>query len=562
MAAPRAAASISFAADRDWPAVRPCRKMGGVVSDSVPEAMVAPGVPDDVVITLTPREPVSDPTLGIPVQVSAVGQPPHRLVTIGDSLFHGFQSGAVFHTDLSVPAIIAYELGWFDQFRFPLYGGPGGLPVNIELLLRELEQRFGTRLDWWEAPMALFRGRQWMDQVEDYWERGPGSVVPQLTAINHNLAIYGWDLRDALGITAKVCIDQLRRPKDDLIHQIVENDSQRAALRVYPTAPNAARSLTVFDAAAKLGAEGAGGAADHGIETLVVFLGANNALPTVTQLKVVWSDVGYDNQNRKGAFTVWRPTHFIAELSEVAERVRSISARHVIWCTVPHVTIPPISRGVGPKIEPGSRYFPYYARPWISDRAFDPRHDPCITSQEARAVDSAIDQYNDAIVEVVRAARTDGHDWYVYDVAGLLDRLAQRRYVDDPLARPPWWQPYPLPPEVRALTPVPDSRFLAGDGKGGRATGGLFSLDGVHPTTVGYGILAQELIRVMRRAGVEFRRPDGSVRPDPVTVDFTRLLRRDTLVTRPPQNLTSGLGILAWADEALDYLPLALPFGR
>ncbi|HKB36555.1 MAG TPA: hypothetical protein VKD72_08885, partial [Gemmataceae bacterium] len=72
------------------------------MSDSVPEAMVAPGVPDDVVITLTPREPVSDPTLGIPVQVSADGQPPHRLVTIGDSLFHGFQSGAVFHTDLSV----------------------------------------------------------------------------------------------------------------------------------------------------------------------------------------------------------------------------------------------------------------------------------------------------------------------------------------------------------------------------------------------------------------------------------------------------------------------------
>jgi hypothetical protein len=150
----------------------------------------------------------------------------------------------------------------------------------------------------------------------------------------------------------------------------------------------------------------------------------------------------------------------------------------------------------------------------------------------------------------------------VYDVGGLLDRLAQRRYIDDPVARPPWWQPYPLPPELRALTPVPDSRFLTGDGKGGRATGGLFSLDGVHPTTVGYGILAQELIRVMRRAGVEFRHPDGSVRPDPVTVDFTRLIRRDTLITRPPQNLTSGLAIVGWADEALDIINRALPFRR
>lgn len=84
----------------------------------------------------------------------------------------------------------------------------------------------------------------------------------------------------------------------------------------------------------------------------------------------------------------------------------------------------------------------------------------------------------------------------------------------------------------------------------------------MHPTTVGYGILAQELIRVMRRAGVEFRRPDGSVRPDPVTVDFTRLIRRDTLITRPPQNLTSGLAIIGWADEALDIIKRALPFRR
>ena len=184
------------------------------------------------------------------------------------------------------------------------------------------------------------------------------------------------------------------------------------------------------------------------------------------------------------------------------------------------MTVPPIARGLGTKIEPGSRcYFPYYTRPWISERNFDPRQDPHLTSQEVRAIDSAIDQYNDAIVDVVSAARTDGVDWYVYDVAGLLDRLAQRRYIDDILARPPWWQPYPLPPELQALTPVPDSRFLTGDGRGGRATGGLFSLDGVHPTTVGYGILAQELITVMRRAGVDFRLPTGprDLTPSPST---------------------------------------------
>jgi len=284
----------------------------------------------------------------------------------------------------------------------------------------------------------------------------------------------------------------------------------------------------------------------------MVFLGANNALRTVTDLKVVWSGDGYDDLARKGGFTVWRPDHFSSELHLVAAPVRRIGARHVIWTTVPHVTIPPVARGVGSKVAPGSRCFAYYTRPWISDRGFDPRRDPNITTDDARAVDSAIDQYNDAIVGEVRAARTAGLDWYVLDAAGVLDRLAQRRYIDDPDARPAWWQPYPLPEQLQALDPVPDSRFLTGDGRGGRATGGLFSLDGIHPTTAGYGILAQELIGVMRRAGVVFRFPDGSARPDPVGVDFDRLIRRDTLIDRPPQNVTSGLAILGWADEALD----------
>src|SRR5262249_41770642 len=179
---------------------------------------------------------------------------------------------------------------------------------------------------------------------------------------------------------------------------------------------------------------------------LIVFLGANNALQAVTDLRVTWSADGFDDVAKKGAYTVWRPTHFQAELAKVADAVRGIRARHVIWGTVPHVTIVPVARGVGGKLRPGSRYFPYYTRPWIADPDCDPRDAPFITGAQARAVDSAIDQYNDAIAHTVAAARRDGLDWYLLDCAGLLDRLAQRRYLDDPNARPAWWSPYALPP--------------------------------------------------------------------------------------------------------------------
>nr|WP_221381653.1 hypothetical protein [Actinoplanes polyasparticus] len=512
-------------------------------------------VPAGVDITPQARMPVEDPTLGIDVPVDRSGSPPHRLVTIGDSLFHGFQSGAVYQTDLSAPAVVAHELGWLDQFRRPQYSGPGGLPFNAELLFRELERRHGPSLNPLEVPLALFTARQWMDVLEDYWERGPGSPVPQSTGIPHNLAMYGWDLRDALDQTVDGFLARIQAPTDGFVKQGVENHTERAALRLYPTLPVAGRGRTVFDLAAELGDEGG----EHGIETLVVFLGSNNALRSVVDLEVRWSGEGYDDLDRKGDYTVWHPEHFRSELAEVDQRVRGIKARHVIWCTVPHVTIAPICHGVGSKVEPGSRYYPYYTRPWISDRAFDQRRHPHITAEQARAVDSAIDQYNEAITALVWDARKEGADWYLLDLAGVLDRLADRRYAEDPNARPSWWTPYPMPNGLAALDPPLTSGFLTADGRGGRAGGGLFSLDGVHPTTVGYGIIAQELIRVMRRAGVVFHRPDGSVRPDPVTVDFARLLRRDTLVSHPPQNVGSGLKVLAWAEEALNLVGRTLP---
>ena len=508
------------------------------------------GTPKEVVSQATepPRVPEFDPTVGVSVSGAFHGTPPHKFVAIGDSLLQGFQSGAVYRTEVSVPAIVAYELGVLDTFRYPRYGGPGGLPLNIELMLRRLEERYGPQLKPWEIPPALFTLRSFMDEVEDYWERGPGAIAPVIGTYNDNLSCYGWDLRDALEKTAAYCAARIATPSDSFLDEIVENNGDRAAMRVYPHWASEQESMTLFDAATALG-DDYGDDTDSGIETLVVFLGSNNALGTVTELRVAWSDADYKDLDRKNSYTIWRPEHFDAEFAAVVEQVRRISARHVILCTIPHVTIAPIARGLGGKS--GSRYFTYYTRPWIDEKHFDAARDEHITGEQAWAVDTAIDHYNNTIQRAVADARRGGRDWYLLDVAGVLERLAARRYHDDLQARPAWWTPYPLPPVLAALDPVPDTRFLTADGKGGRATGGLFSLDGVHPTTVGYGILAQEIVSIMVRAGVEFRHPNGAVRTD-AAVDFERLIRQDSLVQSPPQNIDSALSILGWADEILD----------
>jgi hypothetical protein len=217
------------------------------------------------------------------------------------------------------------------------------------------------------------------------------------------------------------------------------------------------------------------------------------------------------------------------------------------------VTIAPVARGVAQRVRPESRFYPYYTRPWISDRDFDPRDDRNITEQQARAVDSAIDMYNDSIATVVAEARAEGLDWRLVDLAGLLDRLAHRRYLESPASLPGWWRPYRLSPELAALSPPPDSRFFSAD-RSGRRAGGLFSLDGVHPTTIGYGILAQEVIDVMSGAGVEFHHRDGTPRAGRVLVDFARLIALDTLISDPPSSIDSNVKLIGWVDQHLGFL--------
>jgi hypothetical protein len=525
----------------------------------------ARATPAEVEIRNQPREPVTDPTLGIEVPRGAPRAAKHRLVTIGDSLSHGFMSAAVYRTDLSWPAITAYELGLsHDQFRFPTYEwptGPGGLPLDLERFARAFEKRFGDRLDFWEIVSAGLWTRDYLDRVEDYWERGEGAATPPPGDPFHNMAVYGWDVLDPQVLNATVVADRLkRRATDDLLSQLVEQHQDRAAWPVLQRARKGSRARTVLDAAADLSRR-----PGEGVETLVVILGANNALGSVVSLDPIWTPEEYPDltpEQRavvKRGCNVFRPSAFAADWELLVEQLRKIDAQHVMIGTIPSVTIAPIARGAYRNILPESRYFPYYTRPWITDDAFQPARDPHITGAEARAIDSAIDAYNETIIASVEAARRDGLDWYLFDMGSVLDRLAIRRYIESPWARPAWWTPYELPPQLQALDPVPNTRFFR-SGRDGRTDGGLFSLDGVHPTTCAYGILAQEIMRVMELAGVVFHGRDGTPRATPALVDFDRLLLADTLISHPPAVVSNTLSLLGWLDERLDWVKKFLPF--
>src|SRR5262245_39290644 len=501
-------------------------------------------IPEDLEVTSEARPPVKDSKLGIPVTLPPSDPPPkNRLVAIGDSLTHGFKSLAVHQTHLSYPAMLAHELGWSKEFRFPLYGGPGGLPLDLEWLLRGLEHKYGEKIDLFESVGALLTARRMLEDNEDFWERGAGARIPKQPGINHNLAIYGWDLRDILSRDADMLHRAMRPTHDDLWPSMPQNASSLAGLYVLDSARDVAgNALTPLEAAAQLGTDG--------IETLIVFIGANNALGTVLTLDVVWSGPDYADPEKKSKYTVWRPEHFAAELQEVTNAVRRMAARHVLWLTIPHVTIAPIAHGVGGKLDDTSRYFKFYTRPWVKDDAFNdkPSRYPSLTGAQARQIDSAIDQYNEAIIASVATARHEGRDWRIVDIAAVLDGLAERRCLEHAPARPDWWKPYELPAEIeKTLGFRPTTRFLNSRPKG-VTQGGLVALDGVHPTTTGYAIVAHECMKVMVDAGVQFYDQDGKVRPKP-KFGFRRVATQDSLLTDPLSSLGSDLSMLGSLDD-------------
>src|SRR5438105_1827157 len=90
-------------------------------ADNVPDEFKDPKTPPDVRVRLQARKPETDPTLRLPLPRPEGPAGRHRLVVLGDSLSHGYQSDAIFNTDLSWPAMIAAELGWYGSFLHPQY---------------------------------------------------------------------------------------------------------------------------------------------------------------------------------------------------------------------------------------------------------------------------------------------------------------------------------------------------------------------------------------------------------------------------------------------------------
>lgn len=445
-----------------------------------------------------------------------------KLVAIGDSLTQGFASGAITNTDLSYPAMIADAMGLdVTTFRRPNFRGSGGLPCNLEWLARRLEERFGYNVAGFEWLRSIPTIQSLLDEVEDYWERGKGTQVEK-PVLYHNLAVWGFETADAYNVTAGVCEERAKDKKDDWFAIPSEPRSRTAYKVLNPAQDNKRKSATQISVAQDIAD------AENGIEHLILFMGANNCLGTVLELEV--RETGDVPPGAFTNYTLWSEKAFEAEYTGLIDRVLKLKAKNVYVATVPHVTIPPITRGIMEnrgRLPDDKTYFDYYTRFWIKDKDFDPERDPCLSGEEASEIDARIDKYN----AFIRHAAANNPNWHLVDLCDVLDRLAIRRNHGKVA--------YPLPPAISDL----GVRFFELEpGRTVRADSGIFSLDGIHPTTCGYGIIAQEFINVIKTTGESIR-----------NIDFADIRRWDTLVTAPPMTLDDMFGMLETLEKFFHF---------
>ena len=448
---------------------------------------------------------------------------------MGDSLAQGFKNGGIYRTDLSFPALLSRAMGDDIQMNLPSFSAQAGIPINMEILVRGLEDEFGDEINLFNSVQAGRHVYSTLKRIKSYWE---GQMISlknedQQTPY-HNQAVWGFSISDSWLLNEKFCREFIRNNKPQYsVFSVLPDQAMYTTARLVlnPTFGKKFEDHSQIDNLKELSDNG-------GIENLIACLGHNNVVGAVTKMKIEFSeenDLNVPFNERR--CTVFRPDHFEQELRTLYKKLSELNTKRVFVPTIPYVTIPPAIRGVNlGECVPGDGYFDYYARFWIWDEDFNPDKHPHLTRDDAIKLDEIVDQYNHTIKNLA-----DEYGFFVVPVARYVQAAARRRHLPETIS--------PFPDGfIEALKKNPKTSFMVNEiGEPNISTdylrineetgkvekGGIFSLDGLHPSTIGYGLIANIYKMSMEKHGVKF---DNEI-------DWDFVIENETLVTDPPKLL-------------------------
>lgn len=459
-----------------------------------------------------------------------------KLFTIGDSISQGFMSGAAARTDLCYSTLLAETLNVQD-YRFHDWPGKYRFKYDLETILRSLEKKFGTDIRLLEWVGALGTINKVFDTSEDYFERGEGAMGKSLNLPfdgYHNVAVEGMDVGDAWMVTPAKCLKKVekskKKDKKDGYFKVASEPFSRNAFRILN--PNAKKEYMNYSAVSWLKHY----AEDEGVENLLLFLGANNALGTVLSLEIKQTSgdqsiVLDENREKRAKKNLWHPRDFETEYGLLLQKIMAAMAgnREPEWnCfvgTIPLVTIAPVIKGFGEARiikDPGGtdrtfRYYQYYCYFPLSPEAAL-KSERYLKFRDALFIDKSIIQFNLIIRKLIDKANASlGRTaFHIVDISESLTQMAWKRNSGEPI--------YDYPDYFQWLYPPVDTKYYHANDKGELEKGGVFSLDGIHPSALGQGLVAWEFLKKMQKTGVAGKGAE---------IDWERIQGRDTLREKP-----------------------------
>jgi hypothetical protein len=276
-------------------------------------------------------------------------------------------------------------------------------------------------------------------------------------------------------------------------------------------------------------------AKNEGVENLLLWLGNNNALGTVLDFKIrqtpndpdiLVHKLSQPERWEKG-WNLWHPRDFELEYAELLDRVdsRMENNQYADWKvflgTIPMVTVIPFAKGVGETAEVKRDdetwiYYEYYTY-FPFEAEFATRTGKYLTMQDAIHIDDCILEYNKTIQKLVDE-KNQQHGRQRYFIVHLSQRFSELAYKRNN-GKPT----YEFPDDFHFRYPPVNTKYYHADERGDLKQGGIFSLDGVHPSAIAQGLIAHEFLKTLRYAGVH-----------PIAdLNWTEIFASDTLYTSP-----------------------------
>lgn len=486
-----------------------------------------------------------------------------RLFTIGDSISQGFRSGCTAFTEHAYSSFLAeaLDINNYRRLEWP----EKKLKADLEAIARMLQTKFGhdvSSLEWLPISAAISK---FLDESEDFYERGPGSHKNPAIGYGHeftdNCAVEGMRVADAWEVTPELCRVRIEKDensgKDNWAFGMASSSFYRAALKVLN--PRLDPQYDKYSAISWLEHV----ARTEGVDNALVFLGANNALGTIFKVKLEPKDLtpaedktfgSRDNGNnqQEDKYTLWHPRAFAYDYKLLAEKISHAMKNnktkdwHVFLGTVPIVTIAAMIEGFGeerlvddPRVPFGTaikqfRYYQYYKQIGVKEStAF--QVDKIMKFRDALFIDKIIIEYNKTIARIAEEMnnRLGRKAFIIVDISMALTDMAWKRNSGMPS--------YEYPDELQWLFPPINTKYYDANTSQGIVDGGIFSLDGIHPTVIGQGILAHEFLKVMKAHGAA---------PDSAALNWDRIIKNDQLRNNPLPIINS----LIHKEQAVDFL--------